>query len=294
MKNFGIIKIAIFILCMSGSYYSLAQDSLYTLGPDSQQHEGVPKGTVTRYSWQSKLYNNFRDYQVYVPAQYDSTKPAALMIFQDGFAYLKEDGDFRAPVVLDNLISKKEIPVIIAVFINPGNSSNQYPPNLFSSSGRSDEYDEMSDRYVTFLIQEIIPVLKKQYNISADPKMHAVAGLSSGGICAFTAAWQRPDYFQKVLSAVGSFANIKGGHMYPDIVRKSAKKDIKIFMQDGSNDLDNIHGNWWLGNLQLEASLKFKGYEYKFEKGTGTHSTKHAGSIFPESLKWLWADVLKK
>jgi enterochelin esterase-like enzyme len=124
--------------------------------------------------------------------------------------------------------------------------------------------------------------------------MHAIAGLSSGGICAFTAAWQRPDQFQKVMSHYGSFTNIKGGHLYPDLIRKGSKKDIKVFLQDGSNDLNNIHGDWWLSNLQLESSLKFKGYEYKFEKGTGTHSGKHAGSILPESLKWLWSDITKK
>ena len=271
-----------------------AQDSLYKLGPDSQRKDGVPKGTVTKYTWESKLYGNFREYYIYVPAQYDPTKPAALMVFQDGHAYVKEDGDFRAPIVFDNLIARKEIPVIIGVFINPGNADKQLPDNPFRGTNRSDEYDEMSDRYVNFLMTELIPFIKKQYNISDDPKMHAIAGLSSGGICAFTAAWQRPDLFQKVMSHYGSFTNIKGGHVYPDLVRKAAKKDIKIFMQDGSNDLDNIHGNWWLGNLQLESSLKFKGYDYRFEKGSGTHNGRHAGSILPESLKWLWSDITKK
>jgi len=273
---------------------NFAQDSLYKLGPDSQRKDGVPKGTVTKYTWESKLYGNFREYYIYVPVQYDPTKPAALMVFQDGHAYVKEDGDFRVTVVFDNLIARKEIPVIIGVFINPGNADKQLPDNPFRGTNRSDEYDEMSDRYVNFLMAELVPFIKKQYNISDDPRMHAIAGLSSGGICAFTAAWQRPDLFQKVMSHYGSFTNIKGGHLYPDLVRKAAKKDIKIFMQDGSNDLDNIHGNWWLGNLQLESSLKFKGYDYKFEKGTGTHNGRHAGSILPESLKWLWSDITKK
>jgi enterochelin esterase family protein len=275
-------------------YAVSAQDSLYKLGPDSQRKEGVPKGIVTQYTWESKLYNNFRDYYIYVPAQYDSTKPAALMIFQDGFTYVKEDGDFRAPVVFDNLINKKELPVIIGVFINPGNSSKTYPQSLFSSTNRSDEYDDMSDRYVKFLMEELIPFIKKRYNISDDPKMHAIGGFSSGGICAFTAAWQRPDYFHKVLSHVGSFTNIRGGHIYPDLVRKSARKDIKIFLQDGSNDLNNQYGDWWLGNLQLESSLKYRGYDFKIEKGTGGHSGKHGGSILPESLRWLWSDIIKK
>ena len=284
--------LTLFILMLAGTGF--AQDSLYRLGPDSKRKDAVPKGTITKYTFESKLYNNFRDYYIYVPAQYDSTKSAACMIFQDGYAYAKEDGDFRVPIVFDNLIYSKEIPVMIGIFINPGHATKEIPENVFRSSNRSDEYDELSDRYVNFLTQEIITLIKKQYNLSDDPKMHAIAGLSSGGICAFTAAWQRPDYFQKVMTHYGSFTNIKGGHVYPDLVRKAAKKDIKVFIQDGSNDLDNIHGNWWLSNLQLEAALKFKGYEYKFEKGTGGHNGKHAGSILPESLKWLWSDVTQK
>lgn len=273
---------------------SVAQDSLYKLGPLSQPQPGVPKGTVTQYTWESKLYNNFRNYYIYVPAQYDSTKPAALMVFQDGYAYAREDGDFRVPVVLDNLIYKKELPVMIAVFINPGHATKDFPENFFRSSNRSDEYDEMSDRYVTFLITELLPFIKQRYNVSADPKRHAIGGLSSGGICAFTAAWQRPDYFTKVLSHVGSFANIRGGHLYPDLIRKGTRKDIRIFMQDGTNDLQNIYGDWWLGNLEMESAFRFRGYEYRFEKGTGSHSGKHGGAILPESLKWLWSDAMKK
>ncbi|HYM93172.1 MAG TPA: alpha/beta hydrolase-fold protein [Chitinophagaceae bacterium] len=273
------------------SVASTAQDSLYKLGPDSKRQEGVPKGTVTKYSWESKLLRNFRDYYIYVPAEYDSTKPAALMIFQDGHSYVDENGDWRVPIVFDNLIYRKELPVIIGVFINPGHLSKDYPQNLYRSSNRSDEYDEMSDLYVTFLITELLPYIKKQYNISDDPKMHAIAGLSSGGICSFTAAWQRPDYFQKVMSFFGSFTNIRGGNAYPDLIRKGAKKNIKIFMQDGNHDLQNIYGDWWLANLEMESSFKFKGYEYRFEKGTGSHSAKHGGSILPEALKWLWNDV---
>lgn len=272
---------------------SFSQDSTYKLGPDSKAQDGVPKGTVTKYSWQSKFYNNFRDYYIYVPAEYDSTKPAALMVFQDGHSYVEENGDWRVQIVFDNLIYRKELPVIIGVFINPGHYSKDYPENLYRVSNRSNEYDMMSDGYVRFLTTELLPYIKKQYNISDDPKMHAIAGLSSGGICSFTAAWQRPDYFQKVMSFFGSFTNIQGGNAYPDLIRKGAKKDIKVFLQDGNNDLQNIYGDWWLANLEMESSFKFKGYEYKFEKGTGGHSPKHGGSILPEALKWLWSDVVK-
>ena len=296
MKKYYTASLFILFFLICETVFSFAQDSLYKLGPESQRQDGVPKGVVTKYSWERNLpgnNKNYRDYYIYVPAQYDSTKPAALMVFQDGYAYVREDGDFRVPIVFDNLIYKKEIPVIIGLFINPGNSSSQYPDNLFNSSDRSAEYDELSDRYVNFLIEQLIPFLKKKYNISSDPKMHAIGGISSGGICAFTAAWQRPDYFQKVMSHVGSFTNIRGGNAYPDLIRKGAKKDIKIFMQDGSNDLQIIYGDWWLSNLQMESSLKFKGYDYKFEKGTGSHSGKHGGSILPESLIWLWSDIMK-
>lgn len=270
------------------------QDSTYQLGPESKRQEGVPQGTVTRVLFESKFYGNFRYYYVYVPAQYDASKPAALMVFQDGHAYVREDGDFRAGIVFDNLIAKKKMPVTIGVFVNPGHASKEFPEIFFRSSNRSDEYDELSDRYTNFLLNELIPEVKKQYNISDDRKMHAIGGISSGGICSFTAAWQRPDFFSKVMSHIGSFTDIKGGNAYPNIIRKGAKKDIKVFLQDGTGDLDNIHGNWWIANLDVEASLKYKNYEYKFEKGTGSHSGKHGGAIFPESLEWLWSDVAVK
>ena len=268
-----------------------AQDSLYKPGPDSQRKGGVPKGLVSKYEWQSKLYNNFREYWVYVPAQYDSTKPAALMVFQDGHAYVTDSGDFRVPIVYDNLIYQKKLPVTICLFVNPGHNTKDYPENRFRASNRADEYDVLDDRYATMLMDEIIPELKRKYNISNDPKMHGIGGLSSGAICAFTASWEHPEYFHKVLSQIGSYTNIRGGNNYPSIIRKHKKKDIKIFMQDGSNDLNNEHGDWWLANLEMESALKFKGYEFRFEKGTGTHSGKHGGAILPASLTWLWSDI---
>lgn len=271
-----------------------SQDSLYKLGPDSQRKDAVPKGTVTKHEWQSKIYHNFREYYIYVPSQYDASKPAALMVFQDGHSYVNDSGHFRVPIVYDNLIHQNKLPVTICLFVNPGNNTKDYPTNRFAASNRADEYDVMDDRYSVMLIDEIIPELKKKYNISNDPKMHGIGGLSSGAICAFTAAWEHPEYFSKVLSHIGSYTNIRGGNNYPSIIRKHKKKDIKIFMQDGTNDLDNEHGNWWLANLEMESALKFKGYEFKFEKGSGTHSGKHGGSILPASLIWLWSDVTNK
>jgi enterochelin esterase-like enzyme len=279
---------------LASSFTLFGQDD-YKLGPDSERHDGVPKGTITASTWESKIYaNTKRAYYVYVPAQYNANSAAALMVFQDGGAYVKEDGDFRVPIVFDNLIHQKQMPVTIGLFVDPGYWSNAAPPeNPFRAQNRSYEYDDVSDQYATFLIDELIAELKKTYNISNDAKMHAIAGLSSGGICAFSAAWFRPDYFHKVLSHIGSFTDIRGGHIYPALIRKSGKKDIKVFLQDGSKDLNNNYGDWWLANLQMESSLKFRGYDYKFVSGTGGHSGKHGGSILPESLRWLWSDVMK-
>ncbi len=274
-------------------FAGLSQDSLYALGPDSKPQDGVPKGIVTKYEWHSNIYDNYREYYVYVPAQYNVAKPAALMVFQDGYAYAREDGDFRTPFVFDNLIAQGKLPVTICLFVNPGHISNDYPEIRYRASNRVEEYDVLTDKYATMLLTELIPEVSKQYNISKDRKMHAIGGLSSGAICAFTAAWERNDYFSKVLSHIGSFTNIRGGHNYPFIIRNHSPKDIRILLQDGSNDLDNDYGNWWLANLQMEAALKFKHYDYKFVGGLGAHNGKHGGAILPESLVWLWRDVMK-
>ncbi len=271
-----------------------------TYGPDSQRQPGVPKGAVTKHVWKSTVFpNTIREYYVYVPAQYDGKSPAAgppaaLMVFQDGHTYVKEDGDFRVPVVFDNLIHQKAMPVTIGLFINPGQHGDELPKDPFRADNRSFEYDTLTNQYARMLMEELIPELSKTYKLADLPTMRAICGISSGGICAFTAAWQRPDYFHKVLSHVGSFTNIKGGHVYPSLIRKAPKRTIKVFLQDGNNDLDNQHGNWWLGNLQMDTALKFSQYDYKFVGGTGGHNGKHGGSILPESLRWLWSDVMKR
>lgn len=293
----NVLKIlSIAVLCISSLLLcAQAPENEYKLGPDSEVHDGVPVGTLTKYTWESKIYPGiFREYYVYVPAQYNAKNPAALMVFQDGYAYARNDGDYRVPVVFDNLIHQKAMPVTIGLFVNPGHNSSDLPENAFRGSNRLSEYDELSDRYVSFLIDELIPELEKKYTLSHDPRMKALAGLSSGGICAFTAAWHRPDYFHKVLSHIGSFTNIRGGDAYPSLIRSTPKKNIKVFLQDGNNDLDNVFGNWWLANLQMEAALKFKGYDHKFVGGSGGHNGKHGGSILPASLKWLWSDDAPK
>lgn len=254
-------------------------------GPDSAEQSGVPKGAITKHSWTSQIFpETTREYWVYVPAQYDPKVPACVMVFQDGEGYMKPNGDFRAPIVFDNLIARKEMPVTIGIFINPGRTPR--------ASNRSFEYDTLSDQYARFLEKEILPEVAKNYNLRPDPDGRAIGGISSGGICAFTVAWERPDLFGKVLSHVGSFTNIRHGDMYPGIIRKTnPPRKIRVFLQDGANDLDNANGNWPLGNQQMALALKFKKYDYQFVFGEGGHNGKHGGAILPDSLRWLWRDV---
>jgi enterochelin esterase-like enzyme len=254
----------------------------------------VPRGEVKPFKWTSKVFpGTVRDCAVYVPAQYDGTTPACVMIFQDGVGtYSTDNGQFRVPVVLDNLIHQKGLPVMIAVFLNPGTV-----PSAGGGGGRSNrsfEYDTPSDQYARFLEEEILPEMGKTYKLRQDAAGRGIGGISSGGICAFTAAWERPDLFSKVLSHVGSFTNIRGGDVYPGLIRKTERKPIKVFLQDGANDLGNLHGHWPLANLQMAAALKFMKYEYRFEFGDGGHNGKQGGALLPESLKWLWRDEMKK
>ena len=268
----------------------------YTLGPDSQPQEGVPKGKVVQGKWISeKIYpGTERGYSVYTPAQYDGSKPACLMVFQDGGGYANPNGQFRVPVVFDNLIHRREMPVTIAVFLDPGTIPPAQPGQK-GRSNRSFEYDSLGDQYSRFLIEEVLPGLTEKYGLKLtdDPEGRGTCGISSGGIAAFTVAWERPDQFRKVISHIGSFTNIRGGHVYPALIRKTEKKPLRVFLQDGSSDLDNLHGNWPLANQQMAAALKFKGYDYQFEFGDGGHSGKHGGALLPDSLRWLWRDYPK-
>jgi len=261
----------------------------YVLGPDSQVQDGVPHGEVTKYQWtKSKVFpGTIRDYWIYVPKQYDKQKPANVMVFQDGGSYVNEKGQYRVPVVFDNLIHKKEIPVTIGVFINPGVVPAS-EPGAKPRRNRSFEYDTLSDQYSKLVIDEILPIVAENYNLTKEADGRGICGSSSGGICAWTVAWERPDTFSKVISHVGSFTNIRGGHVYPALIRKTERKPIRVFLQDGSNDLDNAHGNWPLSNQQMAAALKFAGYDYKFEYGDGGHNGKHGGATLPDALRWLW------
>jgi enterochelin esterase-like enzyme len=251
----------------------------------------VPQGTVTKWSWKSeKVYpGTVRDCWTYVPKQYDGSQPACVMVFQDGGNYVNDKGQFRTTVVFDNLIHRNEMPVTIGIFLNPGS----IPPAAEGQkprSNRSFEYDSLGDQYARFLLEEILPEVGRQYRLTDDPNGRAICGISSGGICAWTVAWERPDQFRKVLSHVGSFTNIRGGHVYHALIRKTEPKPIRVFLQDGANDLDNLHGSWPLANQEMAAALKFAKYDYRFEFGDGGHNGKHGGAILPESLRWLWRD----
>jgi enterochelin esterase family protein len=266
----------------------------YKPGPDSFRQEGVPQGEVTKYSFTNSAVfpGTVRDYWIYVPKQYDPARPAALMVFQDGGSYQNTNGQYRVSTVFDNLIAKKDMPVTIGLFVNPG-VIPATDPGKQERRNRSFEYDSLGDAYAKFLLDELLPEVAKKYNLTTNPDLRAICGASSGGICAFTVAWERPDAFRKVLSHIGSFTNIRGGHVYPALIRKTEKKPLRVFLQDGSGDLDNLHGNWPLANQEMAAALKFKDYDYRFEFGTEGHNGKHGGAILPDSLRWLWRDHAK-
>jgi enterochelin esterase family protein len=261
----------------------------YELSVDSMSQDGVPKGTVTKHQWiKSKVFpGTIRDYWVYVPAQYDENDPACVAVFQDGLAYVTATGQARVPIVFDNLIHKGEMPVTIGLFISPGKKSG-----LIGSDQRSIEYDTLSDAYSRFLLEEILPEVGKTYSLTDDPRGRLIGGISSGGICALTAAWERPDAFHKVISHVGSFTDVRGGHNYPSMIRKTRghPKPIRVFLQSGEKDLNVTPGDWTLGNLQMESAFKFARYDYRFEMGSGGHSLEHGGAILPEMLRWIWRD----
>ena len=270
----------------------LFADALNPQNPDRNVQAGVPEGKITSGVFaESQIFpNTKRDFSVYVPAQYSPQKPASLMVFMDGGGYAKKDGAFRVPVIFDNLIQQKAMPVTIAVFVSPGTiPANR--PGAKDRSNRSFEYDSMGDRYSRFLTEEFLPVALKGLNVSPDPQQRAVCGISSGGICAFTVAWEKPEQFGKVLSHIGSFANIRGGWAYPGLVRKSkpAPKPIKVYLQEGKDDLDNLFGNWPIGNEDLATALKFAGYDYQFVLTEGGHSGTWGGDQLPNALRWLWS-----
>jgi enterochelin esterase family protein len=262
----------------------------FKLHPLAVEQPNIPHGTVTKMEpWVSKIYEGTtRDWWVYVPAQYKADKPASLMVFQDGHDYVNLKGNWRVPTVFDNLIASGDMPVTIAVFINPGHIGDSKIESAWRSNNRSVEYDTLGDKYSRFLLEEILPEVRKKYQITDNPAGWAIGGASSGGICSFTVAWERPDQFGKVFSTIGSYTNIRGGNAYPYLVRVTERKPFRIFMQDGKNDVNNQFGSWPIANELMFAALKYMKYDVEFVQGEGEHNSKHGGSIFPDAMKWLW------
>ncbi len=253
----------------------------YAHGPDSYPQPGVPRGVIHEYEWNaSRVFpGTHRRYCVYVPAQYTDAEPASLMVFQDAEWYLDLDFEARAPVVFDNLIHRSEMPVIIGVFVAPGEPAN-----------RNVEYDAFSDAYATFLLTEILPTVQARYAITDDPDHWAIGGGSSGGSCAFTVAWMRPDRFRRVLSFVGSFAQLDGGNRYPELIQEAPKKPLRVFLHTVTRDLNwnAAQFNWFSANLRVAAALAERGYDFRFVVGDGGHDGNHDGVILPDALRWLW------
>ena len=286
------------------------------LGPDHFPQKGIPRGELRGpFEFHSKIIEGtVRQYWLFVPAQYDGSEPASVLVFQDGQRATNPNGSLRVPQVLENLIGKGEIPVTIGIFITPGNTSEHYPDNLGMSNPnhRAQEYDAMDDRYARFIIEEMLPKVAVEYNLTDDPEQRAIGGTSSGAIAAFTVAWHYPEAFRKVYSAIGSYVSIGfrpdetpvklGGQDYPALIRREAIRPIRIFMQDGTNDLDNEWGNWFLANQQMFSAMNYANriadrnntpgprYQLTAVWTDGQHNDQHAGALLPEGLKWLWAD----
>jgi enterochelin esterase-like enzyme len=303
-----------FYYVVGGAHFGGRLD-LPAFGALSYLQPGVSSGKVSeKIVHTSRIYDGMKsEYWIYVPAQYDARTAAALMVFQDGREYLDRDGRDPALNVIDNLIAQKKIPVMICVFINPGDieGSPGTPTYNFvkaygekwqrgmKDSMRSTLYDTVSDRYARYLRDEVLADVAAKYNIRKDAYSRAITGLSSGGICAFNAAWQMPDQFSRVISWIGSFSGIQwkedpavpdGGQDYPEKVLREERRNIRVWLQDGSNDIEGKYGSWPLANLRLANALKFKEYDFHLSFGTGTHNTAHGAAEFPEEMIWLWRD----
>lgn len=268
--------------------HAITHPGAYAPGPDAQPRVGVPRGTVSErgFSRARGAYPGVgRVVRVYVPAREVAREPARLMVFQDGARYLGPEAN--AATVLDNLISAGEIPPMVGVFVEPGEPGPGLP--VYGGSGnRSVEYDSLGPAYANFLIDELLPEVTGGLDLVDGAQARAICGLSSGGICAFNAAWERPDYFGKVVSHCGSFVDIRGGHALAPAVRRSPAKALRVFLQTGEHDLDILFGAWPLANRVLADALAYRGYDHQLVVGEGGHSLAHGGAIFPETLRWLW------
>jgi gluconolactonase len=281
--------LALFIISPAFAQANQPQES-YPPSPDSQEQPGTPKGEVLKFTFEnSKIFPGaWREYWVYVPAQYAPDKPACVYVNQDGVQW-------NAPVVFDNLIHKKEMPVTIGVFVMHGRVRAANAESALDRFNRSFEYDGLGDNYARFLLDELLPDVEtkkasdgRPIRLSKNGNDRAIGGASSGAICAFTAAWERPDAFSRVFSAIGTYVGLRGGHNYSTLIRKYEPKPIRVFLQDGANDLNIYGGDWWMANQAMERSLVFAGYEVQHIWGEGAHNGRHGAAVFPDAMRWLW------
>src|SRR5580693_3375612 len=281
----------LFILLISGTMLGNAQEN-YAVDSASVERVGVPKGELIKCSYDhSAIFpGTYRDYWIYVPAQYKPDHPACVYVNQDGIQW-------KAPTVMDNLIYSGEMPVTIGVFVTPGRVTARDTGAARDRFNRSFEYDGLGDAYVRFLLTEILPDVERHrtsdgraIRLSAKGNDRGIGGSSSGAIAAFTAAWERPDAFSRVFSAIGTYVGLRGGERYPTLIRKTEPKPIRVFLQDGSGDLNIYGGDWWMANQTMERALEFAGYEVKHVYGEGGHNGNHATAVFPDAMRWLWKD----
>ncbi|MEM7077589.1 MAG: alpha/beta hydrolase-fold protein [Pseudomonadota bacterium] len=276
------------------------QDAIYHPCPEAFPDAEVARGEVTKYAdWRdSTLYpDTVRDMFVYLPANRAADTPLNLLICNDGVGYLTRQGAIRAGNVLDSLHASGEIEPTAAIFVNPGRPPGAAPMGGTTdydaaATQRSIEYDTMTPAYGEFLLQDVIPFVRAEHGIvlTDDPTRRTVCGISSGGICAFSAAWFHPDQFARVISHCGSYTNIRGGHNYPYLIRSTERKNLRVFLQSGANDGKTLFGDWATANLAVAAALEYAGYDYRFEYGEGGHNLRHGGALFADTLRWLWAD----
>ncbi|MCA9131683.1 MAG: gluconolactonase [Planctomycetales bacterium] len=273
---------------LSTAWAVAQEESQVPLPREAEVQEGIPAGKVEGpFMLASKIYpGTEREYWLYIPAQYDPQKPACVMIVQDG---MQRALGWHLPTVCDNLIHAQEMPVTIGIFVSPGEVPATQP-NAQPRYNRSFEYDALGDRYARFLLEELLPEVSKKYSLSTDPNDRSLAGASSGGICAFNAAWERPDAFRRVISTIGTFVGLRGGDQFPTLVRKVEPKPLRIFLQDGSNDLNIYAGDWWLANQSMLSALQWAGYDVRHAWDDGGHSVLHSAAIMPDALRWLWRD----
>ena len=284
--------LSIVLVCLTISSFAQAPVEKYSIDSASVDHKGVPKGETIKFVFEnSKIFpGTRRECSVYIPAQYKPEQPACVYVNQDGVQW-------KAPIVFDNLIHQKEMPITIGVFISPGQVVAANDQTANDRYNRSFEYDGLGDNYVRFLLEEIFPEVEKQkasdgrvIRLSKNGNDRAIGGGSSGAVCAFTAAWERPKEFSRVFSAIGTYVGLRGADRYPTLIRKYEPKPIRVFLQDGLNDLNIYAGDWWKANEMMERALTFAGYEVNHVWAEGAHNGSHGTSLFPDAMRWLWKD----